>query len=114
MQSKEETYRRNEDGSFAPDHMFEPQSKPGSQSMDTKNVLIALAMGLAAGWLASFVVGGGGLFQYLVSGVLGSYVGSFVLQKFNLNLGIKNEIGRDIATATIGAIIVMVVAYMLT
>ena len=114
MRTKEETYRRREDGSFAPDHMFDPKSPPGPQSMDTKNVLIALAMGLAAGWLASFVVGGGGLFQYLVSGVLGSYVGSFTLQKFNINLGINNEIGRDIATATIGAIIVMIVAYMLT
>ena len=31
-----------------------------------------------------------------------------------INLGIQNEIGRDIATATIGAVIVMVIANILT
>ena len=44
--------------------------------MDTKNIIIALLLGLVAGWLASFVVGGYGLFQYLISGVIGSFVGS--------------------------------------
>jgi uncharacterized membrane protein YeaQ/YmgE (transglycosylase-associated protein family) len=85
--------------------------------MDKKNIVIALLMGLVAGWLASFTpfVGGqGGLMQYLISGVLGSFVGSYVLQKANINLGIHNEIGRDIATATIGAIIVMIIAQILT
>jgi uncharacterized membrane protein YeaQ/YmgE (transglycosylase-associated protein family) len=82
--------------------------------MDSKNIVIAVLMGLCAGWLASWIIGPGGIFQYLVSGVLGSFVGSYVLQKFNISLGIRNEIGRDIATATIGAIIVMVVAKMLT
>jgi uncharacterized membrane protein YeaQ/YmgE (transglycosylase-associated protein family) len=84
--------------------------------MDKKNVLIALLMGLAAGWLASFVPftgGDGGLLQYLISGVLGSFVGSYALQKANINLGIHNEIGRDIATATIGAVIVMIIANIL-
>jgi uncharacterized membrane protein YeaQ/YmgE (transglycosylase-associated protein family) len=50
----------------------------------------------------------------LISGVLGSFVGSYVLQKANVNLGIHNEIGRDIATATIGAVIVMIIANILT
>lgn len=82
--------------------------------MDTKNIMIALLLGLVAGWLASFVVGGGGIVQYLLSGVLGSFVGSFVLNKANINLGIRNEVGRDIATATIGAVIVMIIAHILT
>lgn len=84
--------------------------------MDKKNIVIALLMGLAAGWLASWVPftgGEGGLMQYLISGVLGSFVGSYVLQKANINLGIHNEIGRDIATATIGAVIVMLIANIL-
>jgi uncharacterized membrane protein YeaQ/YmgE (transglycosylase-associated protein family) len=82
--------------------------------MDKTNVVIALLMGLVAGWLASFIVGGGGLVQYLVSGVLGSFVGSYVLNKTAINIGINNEIARDTATATIGAIIVMIVAHILT
>jgi uncharacterized membrane protein YeaQ/YmgE (transglycosylase-associated protein family) len=82
--------------------------------MDKTNVVIAVVMGLVAGWLASFVVGGGGLVQYLVSGVLGSFVGSYVLNKAAINLGINNEILRDTVTATIGAVIVMIIANVLT
>jgi uncharacterized membrane protein YeaQ/YmgE (transglycosylase-associated protein family) len=82
--------------------------------MDQKNIIIALVLGLIAGWLASFVVGGYGVVQYLISGVIGSFVGSYVLNKAGVDLGIKNEYGRDIATATIGAIIVMILAKILT
>ena len=82
--------------------------------MDQKNIIIALLMGLLAGWLASFIVGGGGIVQYLISGVLGSFVGSYALNKAGLNMGIQNEIGRDVATATIGAVIVMIIANILT
>ena len=82
--------------------------------MDTKNIVIALVLGLVAGWLASFIVGGYGIVQYLISGVIGSFVGSFVLNKAGVSLGIHNEYIRDIATATIGAIIVMIIAKILT
>ena len=81
--------------------------------VDTKNIVIAVIMGIAAGWLASWVVGGYGIVQYLISGVLGSFVGSYALNAAKINLGIRNEIGRDIATATIGAIIVMIIARIL-
>ncbi len=84
--------------------------------MDSKNIVIAVVMGLVAGWLASFVPftgGHGGLLQYLISGVLGSFVGSAVLNRAKINLGIQNEIGRDIVTATIGAVIVMFIANIL-
>jgi len=81
--------------------------------MDSKNIVIAVVLGIIAGWLASWIVGGYGLTQYLISGVLGSFVGSYVLNKFGINLGIRNEVGRDIATATIGAVIVMIVARIL-
>lgn len=87
------------------------------ETMDSKNIVIAVLIGLAAGWLASWVPftgGEGGLIQYLISGVLGSFVGSYVLQKFNINLGIQSEVGRDVATATIGAVIVMFIANILT
>ena len=83
--------------------------------MDKKNIIIALLLGLVAGWLASWVIPGEqNLFQYLISGVIGSFVGSYVLNKMGIDLGIKNEYGRDIATATIGAIIVMIIAKILT
>jgi uncharacterized membrane protein YeaQ/YmgE (transglycosylase-associated protein family) len=81
--------------------------------MDSRNIAIAIVLGIVAGWLASWIVGGYGLAQYLISGVLGSFVGSFVLNKAGINLGIQNEYGRDIATATIGAVIVMIIARIL-
>ncbi len=94
-------------------HHISPEAEQGVH-MDKTNVVIALLMGLVAGWLASFVVGGGGLVQYLVSGVLGSFVGSYVLNKAAINIGINNEYVRDTVTATIGAIIVMIIANVLT
>jgi uncharacterized membrane protein YeaQ/YmgE (transglycosylase-associated protein family) len=78
--------------------------------MDFKNILIALLIGLVAGWLASFVVGGEGLLRYMLTGVIGSFVGSFLLNYLGISLGIKNEAVRDIITATIGAIIVVLAA----
>jgi uncharacterized membrane protein YeaQ/YmgE (transglycosylase-associated protein family) len=78
--------------------------------MDSRNIVIALVIGLVAGWLASFVVGGSGIFWYLIVGVIGSFVGSFILGKAGINLGIGNEIVRDIVTATIGGIIVVLLA----
>jgi uncharacterized membrane protein YeaQ/YmgE (transglycosylase-associated protein family) len=89
-------------------------TEPKRAQLDRKNIIIALLLGLVAGWLASFIVGGYGIVQYLISGVIGSFVGSYVLNRMGIDLGIKNEYGRDIATATIGAIIVMVIAKILT
>jgi uncharacterized membrane protein YeaQ/YmgE (transglycosylase-associated protein family) len=92
---------------------FRFRGNDGVIEMDTKNIIVAVLIGLAAGWLASWVVGGNGYVQYLISGVLGSFVGSYVLNAMKINLGIRSEIGRDIATATIGAIIVMIIAKIL-
>jgi uncharacterized membrane protein YeaQ/YmgE (transglycosylase-associated protein family) len=81
--------------------------------MDARNIVIALLIGLIAGWLASFIVGGGGVVQYLLSGVIGSFVGSYLLGRFDISLGIQNEIVRDIVTAAIGAIVVVLLARLI-
>jgi len=41
--------------------------------MDVRNVLIALLIGLIAGWLASFIVGGHGVLRYILTGVIGAF-----------------------------------------
>jgi uncharacterized membrane protein YeaQ/YmgE (transglycosylase-associated protein family) len=85
-----------------------------SSAMDVKNIIIALLIGLVAGWLASLVVGGeGGILRYILIGVIGSFVGSFLLNRFGLSLGIRNEVVRDIITATIGAIIIVLLARLI-
>lgn len=81
--------------------------------MDTRNIVIALLIGLVAGWLASFVVGGGGIVRYLASGLIGAFVGSFLFRQFGISLGIGNEIVRDIIVATVGAIIVVLIARLI-
>jgi uncharacterized membrane protein YeaQ/YmgE (transglycosylase-associated protein family) len=112
MRTQEEIFNAKGERIFTQDEL---RQRAAASPLDSKNVVIAVLIGLVAGYLASFVISGsGGLFQYLVSGVMGSFVGSAVLQKLGFSLGIRSEVGRDIATATIGAIIVMIVAKMLT
>jgi uncharacterized membrane protein YeaQ/YmgE (transglycosylase-associated protein family) len=76
----------------------------------TRSILIFCLIGLVAGFLASIVVGGGGLITWLVSGVIGAFVGGFLLNALGVNLGIRNETVSQILTATIGAIVVIIVA----
>lgn len=77
---------------------------------DTRALVIFLLIGLVAGWLASVLVGGSGLIRYLVTGVIGAFVGGFLLNSLGLNLGIRNALASQIVTATIGAIVVVLLA----
>lgn len=81
--------------------------------MDAKAIAIFLLIGLVAGWLASFIVGGGGLIKYLLSGVIGAFVGPFVLRGLNINLNIGNGLVSQIVTSTIGAMIVVIIARLI-
>ncbi len=77
---------------------------------NTRALAVFALIGIVAGWLASILVGGGGLLQYLLSGVIGSFVGGFLLNALGINLGIKNALAAQIVTATIGAIVVVIAA----
>ncbi|MEM7059129.1 MAG: GlsB/YeaQ/YmgE family stress response membrane protein [Pseudomonadota bacterium] len=81
--------------------------------MDAKAVVTFLVIGLVAGWLASFIVGGGGLIRYLITGVLGSFVGGFLLSSVGVNLGIKNPLVSQIVTAVIGAVVLVLAARLI-
>ena len=91
-----------------PEKQFGGELKMGR--MDTRSLVIFLVIGVVAGFLASLIVGGGGLITYLVSGVIGSFVGGYLFAALNINLGIKSPIVTQIITATVGAIIVVVIA----
>lgn len=78
--------------------------------VDTQALIVMAIIGIVAGWLASWVVGGGGLIRYLITGVLGAFVGGFALNAAGINLGIKNPLASQIVTAAIGAIIVSLLA----
>lgn len=82
--------------------------------MDTRALVVFLLIGLVAGWLASFVVGGGGLIKYLLSGVIGAFVGGWLLGALGVNLGISNPLVSQIVTSTIGAIVVVLLARLIS
>lgn len=83
--------------------------------MDMRSILIMLGIGLVAGWLASLVVGaGGGLIGILVAGVLGSFVGGYLFSAFKINLKIGSPLITQIITSTAGAIIVIILARVIT
>ena len=78
-----------------------------------RNVVIFLAIGLIAGWLASWIVGGSGLLTYLISGVLGAFVGGYLFNGLKVSLPIRNVWLSQIVTATVGAVIVVIVARLI-
>ena len=68
-------------------------------------------IGIVAGWLASVLVGGGGgLVRYLVTGLIGAFVGGFVFSAAGWKLSFGNEWLEQIVIAAIGAIIVVILA----
>jgi uncharacterized membrane protein YeaQ/YmgE (transglycosylase-associated protein family) len=79
-------------------------------ALDKRAIAAQVGIGIVAGWLASWLVGGSGLLHYVVTGLAGSLVGGFLLERFGIDLGIRNQTASRIATATIGAMIVVLLA----
>ena len=79
-------------------------------STDLTALLIFLAIGLVAGWLASLVLGGGGLVRNLIVGVIGAFVGGWLLSAVGISLPVGNALLSQVIIATIGAIVVILVA----
>lgn len=78
-----------------------------------RHVVVFLIIGGIAGWLASWIVGGSGLLTYLISGVIGAFVGGYLFSALRINLPIRNVWLSQIVTATVGAIIVVLVARLI-
>ncbi len=79
-------------------------------SILTQAWVVFLLIGLVAGFLASLVVGGGGLISCLLSGVIGAFVGGFLFHALGISLGIENALVVEIIHATVGAIVVVLLA----
>jgi len=74
--------------------------------MDITSLLIFLAIGAVAGWLAGTLMKGGGfgLLINIVLGVVGALVGGFVFGLLGISAG--GLIG-SIVTSTVGAVVVL-------
>jgi uncharacterized membrane protein YeaQ/YmgE (transglycosylase-associated protein family) len=95
-----------------------PERQPdsgGSVARDDtiRHVVVFLVIGAVAGWLASWIVGGEGLLTYLLSGVIGSFVGGYLFSALKIRLPISNVWLAQIVTSTVGAIIVVIIARLI-
>jgi uncharacterized membrane protein YeaQ/YmgE (transglycosylase-associated protein family) len=80
-------------------------------NLDAQKLIIWAIIGIVAGWLASVVIGGGGgMLRYLITGLIGAFVGGFVFQMAGWRLNLGNEWLEQIVIAAIGAIIVVIIA----
>lgn len=76
-------------------------------------VMLAI-IGLIAGWLSGLLLGGGGLIRDLIVGVIGAFVGGYLVhQVLRVNIGVGSPFVDQIIIATIGAIVVTVAARIL-
>jgi uncharacterized membrane protein YeaQ/YmgE (transglycosylase-associated protein family) len=80
-------------------------------NMNAQQLIIMAVIGIVAGWLASVLVGGpGSLLGYLITGIIGAFVGSFIFSSAGWNLNLGNAWADSIVTALIGSIVVILLA----
>lgn len=74
-------------------------------------VVVGLIVGLIAGFLAARVLGTQtSVLRYLVPGLIGAFVGGGLFEALDIDVGVKNRLLLEIASATAGAIIVVIPA----
>ena len=77
--------------------------------MSIETVLIWMAIGLVAGWLASHVVGGGyGVIGDIVLGIVGAFLGGFIFRALHLHAPFSGVAGT-IFVAFVGAVALLLV-----
>ena len=77
--------------------------------MSGKSLLIILFVGLTAGWVAGQMLQGVGfgIISDLLIGIVGAFIGSWLLPQFGIHLGLG--IGAVIINATIGALVLLLI-----
>jgi len=83
-------------------HVICWQQYIGGETMDITGFLIFLAIGAVAGWLAGSImkVGGFGLLNNIIIGIVGGVVGGFLFKLLALAGGLLGSV----LTATVGAV----------
>ena len=77
--------------------------------MSSESLIVIILVGVIAGWLAGQIVQGTGfgLINDLVIGVIGAFIGDWLLPRLGVHLGYGTL--AAIANATIGAILLLLV-----
>jgi len=83
--------------------------------MDATAIVVMLVVGAIAGWLASVLVGGpAGLLGYIVAGIIGGVVGGWLFNTLKINLNLGHPLADQIVTSAIGAVVVILLARLIT
>jgi uncharacterized membrane protein YeaQ/YmgE (transglycosylase-associated protein family) len=77
--------------------------------LSDQSLIVILLVGIVSGWLAGKVVRGGGfgLIWDLVLGVVGAFIGDWLLPRLGISLG--EGVVALIVNATIGAIVLLLI-----
>ncbi len=77
--------------------------------LSSESLLVILLVGLAAGWLAGQIVQGTGfgLIGDMVIGVVGAFIGDWLVPRLGIHLGVGTI--SAIINATIGAIVLLLI-----
>jgi uncharacterized membrane protein YeaQ/YmgE (transglycosylase-associated protein family) len=77
--------------------------------LSNQSLLVILLVGVVAGWLAGQLVAGGGfgVIGDLVVGVIGAFIGDWLLPRLGIHFGYGTV--ALIANATIGAIVLLLI-----
>ncbi len=83
--------------------------------MDIVSLLITLAIGAVAGWLAGLLVEGAGfgLLWNIIIGIAGAFVAAWLFPRLGLGLTLGGGIVGAIASATLGAVVLLLVANLI-
>jgi uncharacterized membrane protein YeaQ/YmgE (transglycosylase-associated protein family) len=79
-------------------------------ALDKRAIAAQIGIGAVAGWLASWIVGGSGLLQYVITGLIGSFIGGTLLNRLGIELGIRSPLMSRIVTGTVGAVVIVLLA----
>src|SRR5204862_138454 len=82
--------------------------------LSNQSLLVIILVGIIAGWLAGRLVAGGGfgLIGDLVLGVIGAFIGEWLLPRLNIHLGVGTV--ALIINATLGAIVLLFILRLLS
>ena len=88
---------------------FVSERRGGKMNMSSQGLLVVLFVGLVAGWLAGQIVRGTGfgVIGDLIVGILGAFIGSWLLPRMGIHLG--TGVLSAIVNATIGAILLLLI-----
>lgn len=79
--------------------------------MDGQSIIIILVLGALAGWLAGMVFQGGGLglIGNIIVGIVGGFIGYWLLPKIGVHINTGEGWLNYVLTAAIGAIVLLVI-----